>query len=79
MSTYDDELFKRKIRQSARFGKVRAADVEAAFWAVCWDLRVAIQQQAPEKMDAAEETFRKDYLPKFTKVIKNELGIEVIP
>ena len=74
---YDDALFKQRVKQAARNGKVRAADVEAAFWAVAWDLRVAIQEQKPQMMDAAEAAFRAEFLPIFKRQIQEELGLEV--
>lgn len=77
MKSYDDELFKQKIRQASRLGFVTVKDIEIAFWSVCWDLRVAIQQQAPEKMDVAEEAFRKDFLPTFVSQIETELKLKV--
>jgi hypothetical protein len=67
---YDEALFVQLLRQKG--GSITDADIEAAFWRVAWDLDVAIQQQKPEMMEPARETFRKMYLPIFRRQLKEQ-------
>lgn len=78
MSNYDEALFRQTIKKEHdKFGFVNTDTIENAFWKVCWDLDLAIQQQAPEKMDEAKAAFRLHFLPTFITMLEAE-GFTVV-
>ena len=74
---YDEALFRQKVKQAARDGRVKASDIEKAFWAVAWDLHVAIEEQRPDQIENARRVFRDTMLRVFCDMIHNELGLIV--
>ncbi len=62
---YDDALFLQALRKSARQGVVSRTDIEAAFWTAAWDVKLAFEQQAPDRLEDAEELVREQLMPAF--------------
>lgn len=75
--TYDDAIFMQYVKRVARNGVVTREQVEAAFWVAAWDVELAIEQQAPEKMARARELVRREYLPILAELLVKH-GITMI-
>lgn len=77
-NSYDEALFKQILRKKqTQNGFILSSDIEEAFWKVCWDLEVAIEQQKPEKMEEAKAAFQRDMLPIFMDMLQAD-GFEVV-
>lgn len=79
--SYDEQLLLSIVRKAATAAGrtyITYPDVEEAFWRVSSDLRLALKQQAPDKLEEAEEMFREEMLPGLVATLRLA-GLNVQP
>jgi len=75
---YDESLLLQKLRRVAVLGTVTHQQIADAFWEVAWDLRAAIEQQAPDKWEEAQERCLQETVPSLVWIVE-AAGLEVVP
>lgn len=63
---YEESLMIQKLQSlAAPDGTVSLEDIGTAFWAVAWDLELALIQQRPDKLEEAKQRFLTEMAPMF--------------
>jgi hypothetical protein len=76
---YDQAVFVQELRKKAHFNRVTRQNVIDAFWIAAWDLKVAIEQQAPQKWDAVNKALERDMLPGIIASLETDTNLRVDP
>jgi hypothetical protein len=73
ISTYDDTLFRQLLLKKSRGAhKTSRSAIHEVFWTVCWDLKLAIEQQAPQKWEDADLEVMEAVVPAFAEQLEKD-------